>query len=413
MFVGNNWSGTASIVDAHDPMILKGGINLIPDKQQELNAIHWNPVKLFYFLAIRTGPGQGHDQFVDDMFSTPDGRFLAVSRPSFADVVWIDIAKAVAGRSDSIVVEQSMDGYRSDHAGVSPDGKRFLVSDSTKRQVIEFAMIDQTLPDGRFVKMGTRLRTFESGETPHENNFTPDGSRIFHASIGTVYTALDDPISDWTKGDRWFEIVRNEDFTIEKRWDMGKELAEAGYPKMSSAVRPMAIAPGDRFVYFQVSFFHGIVEFDTQAPDTNGKVDYATGSVSEPRTGAVKRIIPLPRRFPSMPRTKYVNDSAHHGLSIDKSGSTLCAAGTMDDYVALVNRNTGEQTFFETATTGHDYLKPYWTTEGLHDTCWASLSDSDAVAVIDVKNKQEIAYLPVGDHPQRVRLGVVQSGLFN
>lgn len=128
MFVGNNWSGTASIVDAHDPMILKGGINLIPDKQQELNAIHWNPVKLFYFLAIRTGPGQGHDQFVDDMFSTPDGRFLAVSRPSFADVVWIDIAKAVAGRSDSIVVEQSINHYKQPCQGL-PSGKRFLVSD--------------------------------------------------------------------------------------------------------------------------------------------------------------------------------------------------------------------------------------------------------------------------------------------
>ena len=36
--------------------------------------------------------------------------------------------------------------------------------------------------------MGDRLRTFESGETPHENNYTEDGSRIFHASIGKVYT---------------------------------------------------------------------------------------------------------------------------------------------------------------------------------------------------------------------------------
>ena len=412
MFVGNNWAGTASIVDARNPAILKSGINLIPDKAQEMRDITRNPLRLITFTAVRVGPGQGHDQFVDDVFSTQDGKYLAVSRPSFADVVWIDIAKAVAGDADSIVAETPMDGYRSDHAGLSPDGKRLLVSDSVERQVIEFAMVDQTLPDGRTVKMGDRLRTFESGDTPHENNYSDDGKRIYHASIGSAYTSFDGPGGDWTKGDRWFEIVRNDDFGIDKRWDMGKELAEAGHPKMSSAVRPMAIAPGERFIYFQVSWYHGIVEFDTQAADVNGKVDYSTGKVAEPRTGAVTRLIPLPNRVPKMPITEYVNDSAHHGLSIDDSGTTLCAAGTMDDYAALVDRATGAATFFDSATTGHSYLKPYWTTEGLNDTCWISLSDSDAVAVLDVRTKKEIAYLPVGDHPQRVRLGTVERALF-
>jgi DNA-binding beta-propeller fold protein YncE len=181
---------------------------------------------------------------------------------------------------------------------------------------------------------------------------------------------------------------------------------------MSAAVRPRAIAPGERFIYFQVSYFHGIVEFDTAAADLNDTVDYATGTRPEPRTGAVRRVIPLPNRVPSMPREEYVNDSAHHGLSIDESGHTLCAAGTMDDYVALVDRATTQRKIFDTASTGHAYLKPYWTTEGLDNTCWISLSGSDAVAVIDFDTKKELAFLPVGDHPQRVRHGVVLRSLF-
>lgn len=410
MFVGNNWAGTATIVDARSLRVLKTGVNLVPDKRQELDDILLSPTKLAFYLLIQQGPGEGHDQYVDDMFTTRDGRYLAVSRPSFADVVWIDIAKAAAagpaGSVDSIVREQQMDGYRTDHMGLSPDGRRLLVSDSTKNQVIEFSMVDEVV-DGKQIRMGDRLRSFVSGETPHESNYSPDGSRIFHASIGKVYTPGDDPALDALKGDRWFEIVDNADFSIAKRWDMGKELAEAGYPGMSAAVRPMAIAPDQRFIDFQVSFFHGYVEFDTQAPDLDGAVTYTAGGIPEPRTGAVTKVVPLPNRVPNLLREQYVNDSAHHGLSMNDAGTTLCAAGTMDDYAALVDRTTGTYKIFDKAATGHDYLKPYWTTEGLGDTCWISLSGSDAVSVLDFDTQRELAFLPVGDHPQRVRHGYV------
>ena len=411
MWVGNNWAGTASIVDAHDFTVLKRGVDLVPDKAQELADIRKDLVAQAYFLLIRYGPGEGHDQFVDDMFTTQDGRYLAVSRPSFADVVWIDIAKATAGAPDSIVREQSMDGHRSDHMALSPDGRRLLVSDSTARQVIEYSMVDETLTDGTVVRMGDRTRTFPSGETPHESNYTHDGEQIFHASIGLVYTPGDLPVLDALKGDRWFQVVKNSDFSILRRWGIGRELAEAGYPSKSSAVRPMAVSPDERYVYFQVSFFHGFVEFDTQAPDLNNKVDYTLGGVPEPRVGAVTRLVRLPNRVPTMLRELYVNDSAHHGLSINEDGDTLCVAGTMDDYAALVDRASGDYTLFDEATTGHGYLKPYWTTEGLDDTCWISLSGSDAVAVVDTDTGKELAYRSVGDHPQRVRHGYVPETL--
>ncbi|WP_182377393.1 serine/threonine protein kinase [Nocardioides sp. WS12] len=437
MWVGNNWDGTASIVDANSLEVLKRGVNLIPDKAQEKQAILLNPVSTVFYLAINAGPGQGHDQYVDDMFTTMDGKYLAVSRPSFADVVWIDIAKATAGRTDSIVREQQMDGYRTDHMQISNDGRRLLVSDSTKRQVIEYSMVNATV-DGKAIKLGDRLRTFPSGETPHESNYTEDGERILHASIGRVYTPVDDvnpvdgtllglslnkfglgglvPIlsklpwdvlDEAVKADRWLQYVATDDFEVLERWNIGHELAEAGHPGMSSAVRPVAVHPAGRYLYLQVSFLHGYVVFDTQAADLNGTMDYTLGGETEPTTGAVVDVVQLENRVPNMLLEQYVNDSAHHGLAISADGETLCAAGTMDDYAALVDSETGEATYFDETTTGHHYGKPYWTTEGLNETCWVSLSDDDAVAVLSTDTMEEVAYLPVGNHPQRVRHGYV------
>jgi YVTN family beta-propeller protein len=384
MFVGNNWAGTATVVDAHTHRPIHT-LDMVPDRSERMSEILTTPDKLAFYLAVQQGVGEGHDQYTDDMFSTHDGRLVAVSRPSFADVVGIDLA------SGAIIWRFPMEGYRADHMGVSPDGTRLLVSDSTAGKVHELDL-----------RTGAKLRGFDSGDTPHENNYTADGSRIFHASIGTVYTPTDQPAFDTSKGERVFQIVRNSDMSIESRWDMGKELAEAGYPGMSSAVRPMAVAPDERFVYLQVSFFHGFVEFDTQAPDADPAQTYP----GEPAVGAVKRVVPLPDRTNGMPREQYVLDSAHHGLAIDAGGTTLCAAGTMDDYAAIVDRQSLRHTIVDVGA------KPYWATNGPDgDECWVSVSGEDKVVVIDYDTARPVATVPVGDHPQRVRAGFVSRGV--
>lgn len=82
---------------------------MIPDKEERLWEIHLNPVKLAFFLGIRLGPGEGHDQFVDDMYTTEDGKSVIASRPSFADVVSIDV------ESGEINWRFPVSGFRSDH----------------------------------------------------------------------------------------------------------------------------------------------------------------------------------------------------------------------------------------------------------------------------------------------------------
>src|SRR4029078_7936264 len=83
----------------------------------------------------------------------------------------------------------------------------------------------------------------------------------------------------------------------------------------------------------------------------------------------------------------------------------------MDDYAAIVDRTSLKYRLYDTKSTGHYYGKPYWTTEGLQNRCWISLSDADAVAVLYSRTGRELAYLKVGAPPQRVRHGYVSGRL--
>ncbi|MFL6095618.1 MAG: YncE family protein, partial [Blastococcus sp.] len=83
-------------------------------------------------------------------------------------------------------------------------------------------------------------------------------------------------------------------------------------------------------------------------------------------------------------------------------GTTLCAAGTMDDYAAIVDRTSLHATIVDVGA------KPYWATHGaVGNECWVSVSGDDKVVVIDYATAQPIAAVPVGDHPQRVRAGFI------
>ena len=369
LFVGNNWDGTADVID---PVSFKrlARINVVPDLEERMAEIRTDPERLGYYLAIQQLVGEGHDQYVDDMFTSHDGRFVFVSRPSLADVVGIDL------RTKKIAWRVPMEGHRADHMGISPDGRRLLVSDSTANKV---HVID--------TRAGRKVGEFPSGDSPHESNYSKDGKRIFHASIGMVYTPADQPILDSTKGDRWFQVVDARTNKVVKRLDIGKILAEHGYPDMSSAVRPMALSPDEKTAYFQLSFLHGLVEFDLVRDRPLRVVSF-----------------PVSEEARQTPREGYLLDSAHHGLAMQPSGERLCVAGTMSDYVAIVDRTSLRPTI---AARGE---KPYWSTNSADGRyCYVSFSGDDTVAVIDYATAREVKRIPVGDHPQRMRTGVVRS----
>ncbi|TDC73380.1 YncE family protein [Micromonospora sp. KC606] len=370
MFVGNNWEGTADVIRSRGDYAPLGRINVVPDRAERLREIYLNPIKLAFFLGIRQGPGEGNDQLVDDMYTTPDGGALVVSRPSFADVVSIDLT------TGKINWRFPVSGFRSDHMAVSPDGTRVAVSASTGNTVHVLDIVT-----------GRQLGSFPTGDKPHENIFTDGGRYLWNMSIGEVNTALDAPWLDWTKGDRRITIADARTFQVVKVIDMRQRLDAAGRGDLSDAVRPAVLTPDERTLYFQVSFFHGVVEYDV------------TGD-------RITRVRELPKNpATSEDRTTWVNDSRHHGMSVSPDGAKLCVAGTMDDYATIVDRATLREGPLVTAS------KPYWATvSGDGRDCVISEAGADRVTAINFATGQKVASVPVGDHPQRVRIGRIPAG---
>ncbi|MFD4180294.1 YncE family protein [Rhodococcus sp. NPDC058514] len=370
LFVGNNWDGTADVIESTGGYAKVGRVNIIPDREERLREIYLNPIKLAFFLGVRETAGEGHDQFVDDMYTTPDGSAVVASRPSFADVVSIDLV------SGKVNWRFPVSGYRADHMAVSPDGNRVAVSASTSNTV---HVLD--------IHTGAQVGSFTTGDKPHENVFTDGGRYLWNMSIGEVNTPLDAPSQDGTKGDRKITVVDAQTFQTVKVIDMRDRLDAFGRKDLSDSVRPVAFTPDESKLYFQVSFFNGFLEYDVAADK-------------------ITRIKELPKNPNTNPdRTTWVNDSRHHGMSISPDGGRLCIAGTMDDYVTVVDTATLQETPIVPAG------KPYWATvngDGTH--CVISESATDSVSAIDFATGQKVATVPVGDHPQRVRIGHVPAG---
>ncbi|MEM8893459.1 MAG: serine/threonine protein kinase [Bacteroidota bacterium] len=362
---GNNWDGVITVFDPNTYEIIKK-ISAMPDREERFEDIYSGFKRRLAAGFIRDFIGEGNDQLVDDMFTSNDGRYIYASRPSFADVVAIDV------NSGEIAWRTPVEGLRADHSAISPDGKIFLVSASTARKVHAIN-----------VETGEIVGEFESGDQPHENTYSEDGQRIYHASIGKVYVSS--PSLDFIKGDRWFQIVDADTYEIIRRVDMKERLEAAGYDLMDRAIRPMAITSDEKFAYLQISLFHGFFEYDIENDRITRKLDLPTPQELAPG--------------------EHLLNSGHHGIAISGNDSTICVAGTMDGYIAMVDRATFEYT---TIKLSDDPLKakPYWATSSKDGTkAYVSISGLDKVTVVDYATREVVAEVPVGHHPQRVRNG--------
>jgi DNA-binding beta-propeller fold protein YncE len=350
LLVGNNWDGTVDVIDPHT-LEGVGQLNVAPDFEEVVAGM--SPDQLTARQLNNEFAAEGHDQLVDDMRVSMDGKTLYASRPSLGDAIAMDLV------TGEVIWRTPVKLYRSDHIALSPDGSEMLVS-STVAKVVE--VLD--------TRTGAVIDEIPTGDFPHENEYSHDGELIFNGAIGRVITP-DNQILDIAKGDRIFTIADADTHEVIKQitFDRG--------------IRPYIVMGDNRTAYIQLSFFHGFIEYDL---------------VTEQVLNTVH--LPLSEEAENTPVEDYPLDSAHHGLAMNHDETKICDAGTVSDYVAIVDRSS--LALNKIIPVGG---KPYWAVSSADgELCFVANSDTDDVSVISYDQEAEIARLPVGDHPQRMRM---------
>ena len=203
---------------------------------------------------------------------------------------------------------------------ISPNGRRVAVSASTGNVVHVLRTRD-----------GQEMGSFESGGSPHENVYIDGGRKILHASIGMVYSPLDQPEADPTKQERVFQIVDARTFKVLRRINVRKALDDRGLTRVSHAVRPLTLSPNERKIYFQVSLLPRLLR-----DEPPHRQDHPRQAAAEPRPGHPARAVPPRLRAPrhrDEPRRHQDLRRRHHvrlrdgGRPQDASSGAGCSSG--------------------------------------------------------------------------------------
>ena len=350
LVVGNSQAGTVSVIDGHTFANL-GSVNVIPDLSQRMFEIYINPIWLAGYEAVRAV--EGGDRYVDDATVSPDGRTLYVSRGNLDDVAAFDLT------THAELWHTRLDGFHADHAALSPDGTRYVVSATTAQEAEVFN-----------TATGTVVGTFATGTYPHQNDYSADGKYIYNSSIGI--TSLPQSL-EWAKGS--FQLTKVDASTLQvvKTWT---------FPH---GIRPNEIAPDGHTFYADLSYLNGFVKYDLNTSQILNTVQmpYASGGTT-------------------LKPDDYPKNSAHHGLALSGDGSKVCDVGTIDDYTAIVSTSNLTTSGMVNYPSG---ALPYWgQTSADGQYCFVSLSNLGQVSVVDYATATEVARVPVGSFPQRERI---------
>jgi YVTN family beta-propeller protein len=345
IFAANAEDGTVSVIDAQSFAVVRT-LDILPDGPDA--DLERDPVQAL--LGQRIVEAAGGANYAQDLDLSPDGRVLYVSRGHRGDVAAFDLA------SGAQVWKTPVLGLRADHMTLSGDGSTLYVSDLTTDVVHVVAAAS-----------GQITGQFATGEWPHDNHLSHDGTRLYNGSIGNILVppALRDARTAAGVSPPYRLTVV--DTTT---------LATVDSFVFERGVRPFEFNHDETRLYAQLSEYSGVIEFDLAAR-------------------AITRTLDLPVAAGTS-EEDYDFEAPHHGLALSHDGATLCLAGRISDYVALVDVATFSATSIIPVGDA-----PSWATvspDGRY--CFVANNRDATVSVISLDPPAEVARIPVGLGPK-------------
>lgn len=306
--------------------------------------------------AKATAVATGSPNFAQDTDVSPDGRTLYVARGYLGDVAAFDVA------SGRMLWNTPVDPRRADHMTISRDGKHLYVSAYTQNRA-------------RRLDTATGRITGEvaTGVSPHDNQMSADGARLFNSSIGYIGTSA---LPAGQVRDPQPHVLTIADAQTLKVLDR---------IPFETGVRPWRFSPDEKTLYAQLSNLHGVIAYDLAGRKMLKKLDLPIGA--------------------GVTSADWQFDAPHHGLTITRDGRTLCLAGRASDYAALVR--TPELSLIATVPVGD---APGWSEMADSDrVCLLANSKSDDLSVVSLAERKEIARVKMGDGPKHITLARVPA----
>jgi CubicO group peptidase (beta-lactamase class C family)/DNA-binding beta-propeller fold protein YncE len=354
MLVANAEGGTVNIVDARRMRVLRE-IDTLPDGPEP--GLTDNPTQaIFGQQVVEAAGGKNYAQ---DQDVSPDGRTLYVSRGHRGDVAAFSI------KTGKLLWKVPIPGFRSDHMTISEDGSRLYVSALTEDEVEVIDTARQAI-----------VATFPSGQWPHDNHLSPDGSRIYNGSIGNI-VAPEESRQAAAGGESPYQLTVVASDTLEPVRSYAFE----------RGVRPYVITHDERRMYAQLSEFHGVVKYDLEK-------------------GRMLRQRKLPIDA-GVTEDDYDFEAPHHGLAMTPDERTLCAAGRASDYVALIStRRLRPRAIIEVDDA------PGWAAISPGGRrCFVANTRADTLSVISIRRRKEIRRLEMGDGPKQIEAARLPRGV--